>query len=87
MVQLTFLKLFSATARQNFTYLCQNSVGWFDSATGSHRQALRFRGMNEEELAQEKMPFIKAPHDGCQVRMETMQYHVKMNVGAAFKVV
>ncbi|XP_061436069.1 collagen alpha-1(XI) chain-like [Lethenteron reissneri] len=27
-VQMTFLRLLSATARQNFTYLCQRSVAW-----------------------------------------------------------
>ncbi|CAB1342229.1 unnamed protein product [Coregonus sp. 'balchen'] len=67
-VQLTFLKLLSATARQTFTYSCQNSAGWFDSATRSHQHALRFRGSNDEEMSQAKSPFIQATHDGCQLR-------------------
>uniref|UniRef100_A0A8C5HEZ4 Collagen, type V, alpha 3a n=1 Tax=Gouania willdenowi TaxID=441366 RepID=A0A8C5HEZ4_GOUWI len=67
-VQLTFLKLLSATAKQSFTYNCQNSAGWFDSTTGSYQHALRFRGSDDEELTQEKSPFINAVHDGCQVR-------------------
>ncbi|CAB1449678.1 unnamed protein product [Pleuronectes platessa] len=67
-VQLTFLKLLSATAKQSFTYTCQNSAGWFDSTSRSHQQALRFRGSNDEELTQAKSPFITAVHDGCQSR-------------------
>uniref|UniRef100_A0A3B3QIX5 Fibrillar collagen NC1 domain-containing protein n=1 Tax=Paramormyrops kingsleyae TaxID=1676925 RepID=A0A3B3QIX5_9TELE len=67
-VQLTFLKLLSATARQTFTYNCQNSVGWLDSVSRSHRNALRFKAINEEELSQAKTPFIRALHDGCQTR-------------------
>uniref|UniRef100_A0A8C7MWA7 Collagen, type V, alpha 3a n=1 Tax=Oncorhynchus kisutch TaxID=8019 RepID=A0A8C7MWA7_ONCKI len=67
-VQLTFLKLLSATARQTFTYSCQNSAGWFDSTTRSHQHAIRFRGSNDEEMSQAKNPFIQATHDGCQFR-------------------
>uniref|UniRef100_A0A3B5QBD1 Collagen, type V, alpha 3a n=1 Tax=Xiphophorus maculatus TaxID=8083 RepID=A0A3B5QBD1_XIPMA len=67
-VQLTFLKLLSATARQSFTYTCQNSAGWFDSASRSYQHALRFRGSNGEELTQAKSPFIATVHDGCQSR-------------------
>lgn len=66
-VQMTFLKLLSATAKQDFTYTCQNSASWFDSASGSYQHALRFRGSNEEELTQANSPFIKAVYDGCQV--------------------
>lgn len=66
-VQLTFLKLLSATARQDFTYTCQNSAGWFDSTSRSYQHALRFRGSNDEELTQAKSPFISVVHDGCQV--------------------
>uniref|UniRef100_A0A8C9YGR9 Collagen, type V, alpha 3a n=1 Tax=Sander lucioperca TaxID=283035 RepID=A0A8C9YGR9_SANLU len=67
-VQLTFLKLLSATAKQSFTYTCQNSAGWFDSTSRSYQFALRFRGSNDEELTQAKSPFISAVHDGCQFR-------------------
>lgn len=67
-VQLTFLKLLSATAKQSFTYTCQNSAGWFDSTSRSYQRALRFRGSNDEELTQAKSPFISAVYDGCQSR-------------------
>uniref|UniRef100_A0A8C2HE90 Collagen, type V, alpha 3a n=1 Tax=Cyprinus carpio TaxID=7962 RepID=A0A8C2HE90_CYPCA len=67
-VQLTFLKLLSATATQTFTYSCQNSVGWYDVASHSHQHAVRFRGSNDEEMTQAKSPFITSLHDGCQTR-------------------
>lgn len=67
-VQLTFLKLLSATAKQTFTYTCQNSVAWFDLAAGGHARALRFRGSNDEEMTQAKSSFIRALQDGCQFR-------------------
>lgn len=70
-VQLTFLKLLSARARQDFTYTCQNSAGWFDSSSRSYKYALRFRGSNGEELTEAQSPFIKAVHDGCQVSAAT----------------
>lgn len=67
-VQLTFLKLLSATAKQSFTYTCQNSAGWFDSSSLSYQHAVRFRGSNDEELTQSKSPFIHAVYDGCKAR-------------------
>lgn len=67
-VQLGFLKLLSATARQSFTYLCQNSAGWLDSASLSYRHALRFRGANGQELTQQNTHYIQPIHDGCQWR-------------------
>lgn len=73
-VQLTFLKLLSATAKQDFTYTCQNSAGWFDSASRSYQHALRFRGSNDEELTQAKSPFISVVHDGCQVSAVACQW-------------
>ncbi|KAL2086392.1 hypothetical protein ACEWY4_017451 [Coilia grayii] len=68
-VQLNFLKLLSATARQTFTYLCQNSAGWYDSATRGYGHALRFRGSGGEELTHENSLFIQPLHDGCQSRV------------------
>ncbi|KAK1803171.1 hypothetical protein P4O66_021688, partial [Electrophorus voltai] len=65
-VQLSFLKLLSATGRQTFTYLCQNSAGWLESATLSHTHALRFKGGNGEELTQKNAHYIQPSYDGCQ---------------------
>ncbi|TMW44814.1 hypothetical protein DOY81_010108 [Sarcophaga bullata] len=43
-VQLTFLKLLSKEAYQNFTYYCRNSVAWHDSTRGNYDKALHFLG-------------------------------------------
>ncbi|GCB83598.1 hypothetical protein scyTo_0024151, partial [Scyliorhinus torazame] len=65
LVQMTFLKLLSASARQNFTYNCQHSVGWYDAASDSYDKALRFLGSNDEEMSHDNNPYIKAIYDGC----------------------
>uniref|UniRef100_A0A667WAQ1 Collagen, type V, alpha 3b n=1 Tax=Myripristis murdjan TaxID=586833 RepID=A0A667WAQ1_9TELE len=57
-VQLTFLKLLSATAKQTFTYHCLNSAAWLHTATYSHEHALRFRGSNGEELTHENTHYL-----------------------------
>uniref|UniRef100_A0A4W4H2W7 Fibrillar collagen NC1 domain-containing protein n=1 Tax=Electrophorus electricus TaxID=8005 RepID=A0A4W4H2W7_ELEEL len=67
-VQMTFLKLLSATARQTFTYVCHNSAGWYDAAAGSYHHAVRFRAANDEEMKLATAPFISSLHDGCQTR-------------------
>lgn len=66
-VQLNFLQLLSATAKQTFTYHCLNSAAWLDAATHSHEQALRFRGANGEDLTHENTHYVRALYDGCQV--------------------
>lgn len=69
-VQLTFLKLLSATARQSFTFTCQNSAAWLDEAAGDHNRSARFLGANGEELSfnQTAAATITVPYDGCRVR-------------------
>lgn len=66
-VQLTFLRLLSVSARQNFTYHCHRSVAWHSTTAGDHRHALRFLAANEEELSYDTSPYIKAVTDGCAV--------------------
>ncbi|KAK2510327.1 hypothetical protein Q9233_017844, partial [Columba guinea] len=61
-VQLTFLRLLSVSARQSFTYGCQSRPG---AATGDPRRALRFLAANEEELGYHSSPYVKAVEDGC----------------------
>uniref|UniRef100_A0A8C1BWY3 Collagen, type XI, alpha 1a n=1 Tax=Cyprinus carpio carpio TaxID=630221 RepID=A0A8C1BWY3_CYPCA len=65
MVQMTFLKLLTASARQNLTYSCHQSVAWHDATTDSYNRALRFLGSNDEEMSYDNNPFIKALSDGC----------------------
>lgn len=67
MVQMTFLKLLTASARQNFTYYCHQSVAWYDVSSGSYDKALRFLGSNDEEMSYDNNPYIKALFDGCAV--------------------
>lgn len=67
MVQMTFLRLLTASARQNFTYSCHQSVAWHDATGGSYERALRFLGANDEEMSYDNNPYIKALADGCAV--------------------
>ncbi|KAM9427058.1 collagen alpha-1(XI) chain-like [Salvelinus alpinus] len=67
-VQMTFLKLLSSTARQNFTYICHQSVAWYDAKADGYDKALRFLGSNDEEMSYDNNPFIKALSDGCSLK-------------------
>uniref|UniRef100_A0A8C5QC49 Fibrillar collagen NC1 domain-containing protein n=1 Tax=Leptobrachium leishanense TaxID=445787 RepID=A0A8C5QC49_9ANUR len=70
-VQLTFLRLLSVSARQNFTYHCHRSVAWHLASTNTHQKALHFMGSNEEDLSFHNSPYIKALRDGCATRKGT----------------
>ncbi|KAG7270504.1 hypothetical protein CRUP_005053 [Coryphaenoides rupestris] len=67
-VQMTFLKLLSSSARQNFTYICHQSVAWYDAKADDYSKALRFLGSNDEELSYDNNPFIKPLSDGCSLK-------------------
>lgn len=86
-VQLTFLKLLSATAKQTFTYHCLNSAAWLHAATYSHEQALRFRGSNGEELTHENTHYISALYDGCQVSNTDIHLSVNIHTFVRFLIV
>jgi len=45
-VQLTFLRLLSNEAYQNFTYTCINSAAWYDTTTGNHNNAIKLSNIN-----------------------------------------
>lgn len=64
---MTFLRLLTASARQNFTYSCHQSVAWHDVTSDSYDKALRFLGANDEEMSYDNNPYIKALSDGCAV--------------------
>ncbi|MEE6518463.1 hypothetical protein FKM82_029465 [Ascaphus truei] len=70
-VQLTFLRLLSVSAHQNFTYHCHRSSAWHLSSTDSYHKALHFMGANEEDLSFHTSPYIKALRDGCAMRKGT----------------
>jgi len=66
-VQLTFLRLMSQTAYQNFTYTCLNSAAWYDASTASYNHAIKLQGDNEEEFsADNNKPNILM--DGCKTK-------------------
>ncbi|XP_009578497.1 PREDICTED: LOW QUALITY PROTEIN: collagen alpha-1(V) chain-like, partial [Fulmarus glacialis] len=78
-VQLTFLRLLSISARQNFTYHCHRSVAWHSTTSGDHQRALRFLAANEEELSYDTSPYIKAVMDGCAVRKSSSRTVVEVS--------
>jgi len=67
-VQMTFLRLLTASARQNFTYICHQSVAWHDAASDSYDKALRFLGANDEEMSYDNNPYIRTLVDECATR-------------------
>ena len=52
-VQMTFLRLLSEGAYQNFTYTCMNSVAWYSNQEQNHDDAIRFMGDNEIDIGYE----------------------------------
>lgn len=64
---MTFLRLLSATARQNLTYNCYQSVAWYDQDQDAYDKAIRFLGSNDEEMSYDNNPYIRAAIDGCAV--------------------
>jgi len=66
-VQLTFLRLLSEEAHQNFTYTCINSVAWYDNNARNYDLALKLLGDNEDEFsAMRNKPSVDM--DGCRNR-------------------
>uniref|UniRef100_A0A452EBR1 Collagen alpha-2(XI) chain n=1 Tax=Capra hircus TaxID=9925 RepID=A0A452EBR1_CAPHI len=58
-VQLTFLRLLSVSARQNVSYPCSEEA---------QDGPLKLRGANEDELSPETSPYVKQIRDGCQTQ-------------------
>jgi collagen type V/XI/XXIV/XXVII alpha len=74
-VQLTFLRLMSREAYQNFTYTCLNSAAWYDTTTASYSSAIRLQGDNEEEFSiTNNKPNVLL--DGCKVNTFLFYYMV-----------
>jgi collagen type V/XI/XXIV/XXVII alpha len=66
-VQMTFLRLLSETARQNFTYTCINSAAWFSTDSQDYKYAIKIMGSNEQEFtAKRNKPTIL--DDTCRSR-------------------
>lgn len=64
---MTFLRLLSSRATQNFTYTCSRSAGWYDETLDSFEHALRFQGANEEEFAHGTLLEPEVLSDECKV--------------------
>nr|CAD7427672.1 unnamed protein product [Timema monikensis] len=65
-VQMTFLRLLSQDAYQNFTYTCINSAAWYNLKTYNHDMAIRLLGEDEVEFGYSGVkPNILV--DGCKV--------------------
>uniref|UniRef100_A0A8D3DSX9 Procollagen, type V, alpha 1 n=1 Tax=Scophthalmus maximus TaxID=52904 RepID=A0A8D3DSX9_SCOMX len=67
-VQMTFMRLLSAAARQNVTYNCYQSVAWHDQDQDNYDKAIRFLGSNDEEMSYDNNPYIRAVVDGCALK-------------------
>ena len=66
-VQMTFLRLLSKEAYQNFTYNCINSAAWFYQSTKSFDFAVKFHGQNNHEFSHRSINKPKVLYDGCKV--------------------
>ena len=65
-VQMTFLRLLSSYAYQNFTYTCVQSRAWFDQDSLSHDKAIRLIGQEEHIFSIDaNKPDVLS--DGCAV--------------------
>lgn len=64
---MTFLKLLSEEAYQNFTFTCINSVAWFNSKTQKFDLSLKLKGDDGREFSHNSIrPFVIK--DGCKSR-------------------
>lgn len=71
-VQMTFLKLLSEEAYQNFTYTCINSVAWYNSKTQNFDMSVKLLGQNDQEFSATAVkPTILI--DGCKNRKNKSQ--------------
>lgn len=65
-IQLTFLRLLSQEAHQNFTYSCTNSIGWFDQEANNYELSIKILGENGHEFGPKaQKPLVL--FDGCKV--------------------
>lgn len=71
-VQMTFLRLLSKQAYQNFTYTCINSAAWYNTQTYNYDSAIKLLGSNDEEFSTRSYrPTVVT--DGCKTRKSNGQ--------------
>lgn len=66
-VQMTFLRLLSYEAYQNFTYTCINAAAWYNAKTHKHDMAIKLLGDNNQEFSYASIKPIVVS-DGCKSR-------------------
>jgi Fibrillar collagen C-terminal domain len=67
---MTFLRLLSQKAYQNFTFTCVNAVAWYNQRTFNYDQAIKLLGDNEQEFSAKGVrPNVII--DGCKVTLTT----------------
>ena len=68
---MTFMRMLSASAAQNVTFDCVNSVVWFDKAGSTYRKAMKLMGSNDMEFTATSPEHERptAHEDGCEVRV------------------
>ena len=73
-VQLSFLRMLSLEATQNFTYTCLNSVAWYDNDNRGYEKSLKLLGDNDDEFsAMHNKPNVI--EDGCRVKIPHFILH------------
>ena len=73
-VQMTFLRLMSTEAYQNFTYTCLNSAAWYDQAESSYSSAIQLQGENEDVFSAKGANQPAVLMDGCKVCYNQLFY-------------
>lgn len=68
--QISFLQLLSASAQQNITYHCKNSVAYYDLAKRTYRKGLKLLAWNDVEITPRGNQRFRyeAVEDECRVR-------------------
>lgn len=64
---MTFIRLLSQEAYQNFTYTCINSAAWYNTKNYKYDLSIKLLGDNNQEFSHESnKPFVII--DGCKSR-------------------
>lgn len=70
---MTFLRLLSSYAYQNFTYTCVRSKAWFDEENLNHNKAIRLMGQDDQIFSIDTIkPTVVT--DGCAVSCFASSY-------------
>lgn len=65
---MTFLRLLSEHAYQNFTYNCINSIAWFNAKSEKFDMAVKLKGDDGREFSYNTIIKPLVVRDGCRFR-------------------